>query len=162
MPSHVSNIVGVYVTSHLCFLSVLLLYCCRHQTLNFWNLFYTQDGKSAEDERAAAIAAAAPRAGEYQCESCESDNTSFDIIGKVCFGPVCMVGFWLMNGNSSKSLPSPSHTLRGRYIDHDYDFEVITSRLRRTRILYMCWCAQEGRLWAPERRKPSAIKTLQN
>ncbi|CAM9801558.1 unnamed protein product [Pylaiella littoralis] len=38
------------------------------------------------DERAAAIAAAAPRVGEYQCESCESENTSFDIIGGAAVG----------------------------------------------------------------------------
>eukprot|EP00752_Nemacystus_decipiens_P004173 g3816.t1 len=43
-------------------------------------------GSSATDERAAAIAAAAPRVGEYQCQSCESDNTSFDIIGGAAVG----------------------------------------------------------------------------
>lgn len=37
-------------------------------------------------DSAAAAAAAAPHVGEYQCESCSSLDTSFDIIGGAAVG----------------------------------------------------------------------------
>lgn len=45
-----------------------------------------QAERSAAAAQAAAVAAAAPHVGEYQCESCTSDNTSFDIIGGAAVG----------------------------------------------------------------------------
>ncbi|CAM9366973.1 unnamed protein product [Hapterophycus canaliculatus] len=63
----------------------------RTRPKSYWSVGNELDssaegGTPAEEERAAKIAAAAPRAGEYQCESCESDNTSFDIIGGAAVG----------------------------------------------------------------------------
>ncbi|CAM9681785.1 unnamed protein product [Ectocarpus sp. 12 AP-2014] len=63
----------------------------RTRPKSYWAVGHELDAPeeakgSAADERAAAIAAAAPRAGEYQCESCESVNTSFDIIGGAAVG----------------------------------------------------------------------------
>lgn len=45
-----------------------------------------QDDASIAAAKAAAAAAAVPHVGEYQCESCSSDNTSFDIIGGAAVG----------------------------------------------------------------------------
>lgn len=46
---------------------------------------FCQVGDSAAAD-AAAAAAAAPHVGEYQCESCSSLDTSFDIIGGAAVG----------------------------------------------------------------------------
>ena len=50
--------------------------------LSWWQ----DDSSVAAAKTAAAAADAAPHVGEYQCESCSSDNTSFDIIGGAAVG----------------------------------------------------------------------------
>lgn len=50
--------------------------------LSLWQ----DDAPAAAEKAAAAAAAATPHVGEYQCESCSSDNTSFDIIGGAAVG----------------------------------------------------------------------------
>lgn len=52
----------------------------------FATLCSWQDDASVAAAKAAATAAAAPHVGEYRCESCSSDNTSFDIIGGAAVG----------------------------------------------------------------------------